>query len=87
MFVSHREETSSHYFCECFLYSPERQALFGLIEHYIPNFSNLTKQKKLEIVLKCVNIDDDDFLSTNISITIAVQNFILLTTRFSEENL
>ena len=40
----HREDTPSHYFLECFLYSPERQALFGLIEHYIPNFSNLTKQ-------------------------------------------
>ena len=83
----HREETPSHYFLECFLYSPERQALFGLIEHYIPNFPNFTKQKKLEIILRGVNIDNDDFLSTNISLTIAVQNFILLTKRFSAENL
>jgi hypothetical protein len=83
----HREETPSHYFLECFLYSPERQALFGLIEHYIPNFTNFTKQKKLEIILRGVNIDNDDFLSTNISLTIAVQNFILLTKRFSAENL
>ena len=29
----HREESPSHYFLECFLYSPERQALFSLIEH------------------------------------------------------
>ena len=83
----HREETPLHYFIECFLYSPERQTLFGLIEHYIPNFSNFTKQKKLDIILRGVNIDNDDFLSTNISLTIAVQNFILLTNRFSEENL
>jgi hypothetical protein len=69
------------------LYSPERQALFGLIEHYIPNFPNFTKQKKLEIILRGVNIDNDDFLSTNISLTIAVQNFILLTKRFSEEKI
>ena len=66
---------------------PERQALFGLIEQYIPSFSNFTKEKKLEIILRGVNIDNDDFLSTNISLTIAVQNFILLTKRFSEENL
>ena len=83
----HREETPSHYFLECFLYSPERQALCGLIEHYIPNFPNFTKQKKLEIILRGVNSDNDDFLSTNISLTIAVQNFILLTKRFSAENL
>ena len=28
-----REESPSHYFIDCFLYTPERQALFGLIEH------------------------------------------------------
>ena len=39
----HREETPLHYFLECFLYSQERQALFGLIEHYIPNFSSFLK--------------------------------------------
>ena len=83
----HREETPLHYFLECFLYSQERQALFGLIEHYIPNLSSFTKQKKLDIILRGVNIDNDDFLSTNISLTIAVQNFILLTKRFSEETL
>ena len=42
-----REESPSHYFLDCFLYSPERQALFNLIEHYIPKFPNFSKQKKL----------------------------------------
>ena len=81
----YREESPSHYFLDCFLYTPERQALFGLIEHYIPKFLNFSKQKKLEIILRGVNIDNDDFISTNISITIAVQNFILQTKRFTED--
>ena len=80
----HREESPLHYFLECFLYSPERQALFGLFEHYIPNFLNLSKQRKLEILLQGINTDNDDFRSTNITLTIAVQNFILQTKRFND---
>ena len=81
-----REESPSHYFIDCFLYTPERQALFGLIEHYIPNFPNYSKHKKLDIILNGVNINNDDFISTNVSLTIAVQNFILQTKRFSENS-
>ena len=82
----HREESPSHYFLECFLYLPERQALFSLIEHYIPNFPNFSKTKKLDIILRGIYIENLDFLSTNISLTIAVQNFILQTKRFSGDN-
>jgi hypothetical protein len=81
----HREESPSHYFLDCFLYSPERQALFSLIEHYIPNFSNFSKQRKLDIILMGIYIENEDFLTTNISLTFAVQKFILQTKRFSEE--
>ena len=35
-----REESPSHFFLDCFLYLPERQVLFDLIEHYIPNFKS-----------------------------------------------
>ena len=80
----HREESPSHYFLDCFLYSLERQTLFSLLEHYIPRFTNYSKQKKLDVILKGINIDNEDLLSTNISITIAVQNFILHTKRFSD---
>ena len=79
-----REESPSHYFLDCFLYSLERQTLFSLIEHYIPRFSNFSKQKQLHVILRGINIDNEDLLSTNISITIAVQNFILHSKRFSE---
>ena len=33
-----RSESPEHYFLDCFLYEPERQILFGLIEHYVPFF-------------------------------------------------
>ena len=54
-----------HYFIDCFLYSLERQTLFGKIEHYIPNFPNFTKQKELEIILKGIYYENPDFLSLN----------------------
>ena len=78
----HREESPLHYFLECFLYLPERQALFGLFEHYIPNFPNLSRKRKLEIILQGINTENADFYNTNVSLTIAVQHFILQTKRF-----
>ena len=79
----YREESSLHYFIDCFLYLPERQTLFEKIEHYIPNFPNLPKHKKLEIILKGFHIDNPDLLPLNTTLTITVQNFILQTNRFS----
>ena len=38
-----REESTSHYFVDCFLYTHERQILFGLFEHFIPKFNSFTK--------------------------------------------
>ena len=57
--------------------------MFGLIEHYVPNFTRLNKKNKLELILRGVNIDNDDFLQTNTILTKSVQNFILQTKRFS----
>ena len=78
----YKEESTSHYFLDCFLYTPERQILFGLFEHYIPKFANFTKAKKLEIILRGFNIENNDFIPLNITLTLAVQNFILNTKRF-----
>ena len=79
-----RQESPLHYFIDCFLYLPERQTLFSLIEHYIPKFTNLSKQNKLDIILRGIDSENPDFLPTNTTLTIAVQNFILQTKRFSE---
>ena len=80
----HREESPLHYFIDCFLYLPERQTLFSKIEHYIPNFINFTKQRKLDTILRGLYIDNLDFLSLNTTLTIAVQNYIIQTERFAE---
>ena len=78
-----REESPSHYFLDCFLYTSERRSLFELIEHYIPRFSNFTKSKKLEIILKGFNIHIDEYIQLNTTLTFAVQNFIIKTKRFN----
>ena len=80
----HKIESPEHYFLDCFLYSPERQILFNLIEHNIPNFKNLNKKRKIDIILRGINIDNPDYLQLNTKITKAVQNFILNTKRFTE---
>ena len=78
----HREESPLHYFIDCFLYLPERQTLFDRIGHYIPNFKNLTKQRKLDLILKGFNIENPEYLQLNTTLTIAVQNFIFKTKIF-----
>ena len=77
------KESSLHYLTECFLYSGERQTLYNLVEHYIPNFSNKSKKKQYEILVMGINTDQSEFNSTNTTISIAVQKFILTTKRFS----
>ena len=78
-----RSESTEHYFLDCFLYTPERQTLMSLVEHYVPFFKNSNKKKKLDILLNGVNIDKEEFLKTNTILTKAVQNFILSSRRFS----
>ena len=77
-----KSESPEHSFLQCFLYSPERQILFNLVEHYIPNFKNLNKKHKLNILLKGIDTDDPEFFHLNKTLTIAVQNFIIGTKRF-----
>ena len=79
-----KNESSLHYLIDCFLYSGERQTLFNLVEHYIPNFKQLTKAKKYDILVNGLYPDNPDYYSTNTTISISVQNFIFKTKRFSE---
>ena len=59
------------------------KSLFSLIEHYAPNFNRFNKKQKLDLILKGVNIDNSEFFQTNVTLTLAVQNFTLLTKRFA----
>ena len=83
-FCHHKIESSEHFFLDCFLYSLERRILFNLIEHFIPNFHNLNRNKKLDIILKGIDIENQELISTNTTITIAVQKFIISSKRFTE---
>ena len=67
---------------DCFLYSLEHQTLFNLIEHYIPKFHRLSKKEKLRIIIFGIDIDNDEFVHLNTTLTNAVQNFIMKTKRF-----
>ena len=40
-----KSESSLHYLTECFLYTGERQTLYNLVEHYIPQFFKQNKTK------------------------------------------
>ena len=50
-----------HYMLDCFLYTTERQALFSLVEHYIPNFSKLNKKAKYDLLTTGLKNEDPDF--------------------------
>ena len=57
------EESPLHYFLECFLYLPGRQALFGLFEHYIQNFPNLSKKGNWKLSCKVLTMIKKIFTS------------------------
>ena len=77
-------ETSEHYLLECFLFSTERQTLFSLAEHIIPNFQRISKKGKFKILTKGIQSDNPEYYHTNKRISLAVQNFILKSKRFIE---
>ena len=45
--------------------------LFGLIERYIPKFTTFTKHKKLETILNGFEINNEDFIDLNTTLTLA----------------
>ena len=79
-----KRESSQHYLIDCSNYTAERQTLFDRVEHFIPTFKNLTKSMKYEILVMGINPRDHEYISTNTAISIAVQNFIFQTKRFTE---
>ena len=80
-----KSESPEHYFLDCFLYSLERQILFDLIEHNIPKFKRFTKKQKIDLILRGVNIDNEEYLHVNTILTKAVQNYIITTNRFTSK--
>ena len=56
--------------------------IFNLIEHYIPNCPILNQKQKHDIILRGVDIENPEVLSTNITLTKAVQKYIISSKRF-----
>ena len=78
-----KNESSIHYLTECFLYSSERQTLYNLVEHYVPQFKTMNKKRKYETLVMGIDPNNLEFTQTNTTISIAVQKFIFETKRFS----
>ena len=78
-----KNESSKHFFIDCFLYSPEFQILLSLLEHYIPEFNKKSKNNKLDIILRGINVDDEEYLQFNTILPQALQNCILSNKRFA----
>ena len=79
----YKTETSEHFLLDCFLYSTERQTLFNLAEYLIPFFTQLNRKEKYNILTEGINKLDPEYFHTNLRISLAVQNFISKTKRFS----
>ena len=79
----YKSETSEHFLLDCFLYSTERQTLFNLAEYLIPFFMQLNRKEKYNILTEGINKLDPEYFHTNLRISLAVQNFISKTKRFS----
>merc|ERR1711954_329543 len=60
-----RQESSLHFITDCFLYSVERQELFRQVEHYVPNFSKLSKIKQYEILVFGLKRENSEYYYTN----------------------
>ena len=79
----HKVESSEHFILDCFLFTVERQKLFEQVEHLIPKFSKFNKKEKFHILTRGVEALNPDFYHTNKKLSLAVQNFIIKTKRFS----
>ena len=80
--LCHRVESTEHYLIDCFLYNEERRILFDSVEQLVPKFKNLTKKKKVEILLNGINNTCDEIDSRNVPLMLSIQNYILNTKRF-----
>ena len=54
-----------------------------LVEHYIPNFQRMNRNQKFDILLKGIDIENPEIISTNITLTKAVKKFLISSKRFS----
>ena len=78
-----QKETVAHFFV-CAKYTAQQETLHSKFNDVIPNFKNLSNAKKLEIFLYGYNLKSKEYDCRNITLTFAVQKYVLSTKRFSE---
>ena len=78
-------ESPSHFFLDCSLYSANRIKLVDRLITIIPNFSNITRQHQLELILfGIINKQGSALDPRNRLLTFAVHNFVISTNRFKK---
>ena len=75
-------DSPSHYFLDYSLHADEQQTLFNTFEQYIPKFNSFSKKTKLETILCGYDIGNNDIFTTNVSLQLTTQKYILQTKRF-----
>ena len=56
--------------------------LMSKISQYVPNFQRLSQKRKVEILLKGINLENEEPDPRNLGIAFAVQRYIIQTERF-----
>ena len=78
-----QKETISHYI-SCNNYRPQQNTLFNKISEIIPKFSKYSHRDKVSVLLYGYNLSAEEFDCRNITITYAVQTYIIPTKRFHQ---
>ena len=71
----YKNETPMHYMLDCFLYTIERRLLYDQVSQLVPEFDQMSKTKKLEVLL--FGFPNNDQFDLNIKIAKIVQTDIL----------
>ena len=79
-------ESSTHFFLDCFMWTEERRTMLGVFEHFIATFSSFTKQKKINLILYGYDRDNETMFNTNVSLQYATQKFVVKTKRFNHKS-
>ena len=80
------DESPTHFFIDCFLWTEERRTMLGVFEHFIPTFSSFTKQNKINVLLYGYDRDNETMFNTNVRLQYAAQRFVVNTKRFTHKS-
>jgi hypothetical protein len=78
-------ESTSHYLLDCVQFVDQRKCMYEAVVKILPNFATQTKSRKVEILLRGINLNQDNPDSRNRQLAFISQNYILNTARFSEK--